>query len=242
MSDHIRLLAAAVCAILATSAARADDGADPAPAPDPAAAPVSDLGAARTLAEVVVIGSRTNLDRIPGSGLILDRDLLDNARVFTINEALRKVPGVFARDEEGMGLRPNIGIRGLNPTRSTKVLLLEDGLPLSYAPYGDNASYYHPPVERFERIEVLKGAGQIAFGPQTIGGVINYVTPRPPEDFRGRVSISGGNATIESFTAAYGDTLGKTGWLLSGTKKESKGSRDNMNLDITDVAGKVTQP
>ena len=240
MSDHIRLLAAAVCAILATSAARADDGADPAPAPDAAAAPASDLGAARTLAEVVVIGSRTNLDRIPGSGVILDRDLLDNARVFTINEALRKVPGVFARDEEGMGLRPNIGIRGLNPTRSTKVLLLEDGLPLSYAPYGDNASYYHPPVERFERIEVLKGAGQIAFGPQTIGGVINYVTPRPPEDFSGRVSIAGGNRDYRELHGSVGDTLGKTGWLLSGTTKESQGSRDNIYLDITDVAGKVT--
>ncbi len=74
---------------------------------------------------------------------------------------------MFARDEEGFGLRPNIGIRGLNPTRSSKLLLLEDGIPLAYAPYGDNASYYHPPVNRFERIEVLKGSSQILFGPQT---------------------------------------------------------------------------
>jgi Fe(3+) dicitrate transport protein len=46
------------------------------------------------------------------------------------------------------------------------VLLLEDGLPLAFAPCGDNASYFHPPSERFERIELLKGASQIAFGPQ----------------------------------------------------------------------------
>ena len=58
--------------------------------------------------------------------------------------------------------------------------LLEDGIPLAYAPYGDNVSYYHPPIDRFERIEVLKGAGQIMFGPQTTGAVINHITPLPP--------------------------------------------------------------
>lgn len=63
------------------------------------------------------------------------------------------------RDEEGLEWRSNLGIRGLNPTRSTKALLLEDGVATTYAPYGDNASYHHPPIERFSRIEVLKGSG-----------------------------------------------------------------------------------
>ena len=102
------------------------------------------------------------------------------ARAFNVDEALRKVPGITARSEEGFSQRPNIGVRGLNPTRSSKVLLLEDGLPLSYAPYGDNASYYHPPLDRFSEIEVVKGAGQIPYGPMTVGGVINYRTPPIP--------------------------------------------------------------
>ncbi len=85
---------------------------------------------------------------------------LERSRVLTANESLRKVPGVNAREEEGFGLRPNIGIRGLNPTRSTKMTLLDDGIPLAYAPYGDNASYFHPPIDRYESIEVLKSAGQ----------------------------------------------------------------------------------
>jgi outer membrane receptor for Fe3+-dicitrate len=106
--------------------------------------------------------------------------MLEGARVFNVSEALRKASGVHVRDEEGFGLRPNIGIRGLNPTRSAKVLLLEDGLPLAYAPYGDNVSYYHPPIERFESAEILKGSGQIAYGPVTVGGVVNHVTPGPP--------------------------------------------------------------
>ncbi len=190
---------------------------------------------------VIVVGDRIRLDSIPGSATVLDQSVLEEARVFTVNEALRKVPGVFARDEEGFGLRPNLGIRGLNPTRSSKVLLLEDGIPLAYAPYGDNASYYHPPVDRFERIEVLKGSGQILFGPHTVGGVINYITPRVPEESAGRLSLSVGNEDFRELHGEYGDTVGRTGFLAHGTYKETDGARENMNFRVYDLNLKVVQ-
>lgn len=82
-----------------------------------------------------VVGNAERLRRLPGSVDVVDRETLEDANVMTTNEALRKVAGVNVRDEEGFGLRPNIGIRGINPTRSSKVLLLEDGIPLTYAPY-----------------------------------------------------------------------------------------------------------
>ena len=103
---------------------------------------------AAELDRVVVVGRADRAARQPGSAQLLERAELESARVLSVAEALRKVPGVVVRDEEGFGLRPNIGIRGLNPTRSTKVLLLEDGLPFAFAPYGDHASYFHPPIER----------------------------------------------------------------------------------------------
>jgi Fe(3+) dicitrate transport protein len=186
------------------------------------------------LPRVDVVGKRDNLDRIPGSAYTLDKDTLETSRVFTINEALRKVPGVHVKDEEGFGLRPNIGIRGLNPTRSTKVTLLEDGLPLAYAPYGDNASYFHPPVERYERIEVLKGAGQVLYGPQTIGGVINYITPMPTEEFSGSLGLTLGNRDYANAHVR----LSASGWLLDFTRKQGNGARDNTYSEINDVSVK----
>ena len=187
---------------------------------------------------VDIIGTKDNLERIPGSGYVLDKETLESSRAFTTNEALRKVPGINVRDEEGLGLRPNIGIRGLNPTRSTKVTLLEDGLPLAYAPYGDNASYYHPPIERFESIEVLKGAGQILYGPQTIGGVINYITPTPPQEFGGLIGLSGGNNDYLSGRVR----LGGAGFLLDYIYKQSDGARENNHTQINDLnAKKVLQ-
>ncbi len=187
----------------------------------------------------VVVDTPETLRRIPGSVDILDQRALESSRVFTVNEALRKVTGVFAREEEGFGLRPNIGIRGLNPTRSTKVLLLEDGIPLTYAPYGDNASYYHPPVDRFESIEVIKGSGQILYGPMTIGGVINYITPKPPERSSGVLTLVGGNRDYLNGHVSYGGTWGGTGLLLDYMRKQGEGSRENTRTGLNDANIKI---
>lgn len=210
--------------LLSGGMARADDGVD--------AIPVE-------LSVVTVIGTREALDRLPGSADILDHGLLEQSRVFTINEALRKVPGLLARDEEGFGLRPNIGVRGLNPTRSSKVLLLEDGLPLTFAPYGDNATYYHPPIDRFDHIEVLKGSGQILFGPQTVGAVINYITPPVPEEPAGLIGVTGGSRDFGEIHGQWGTTIGRTGFMLNATRKVTDGVRDNMRLRLSDFHAKL---
>ncbi|HEX2461337.1 MAG TPA: TonB-dependent receptor [Vicinamibacterales bacterium] len=188
-----------------------------------------------------IAGSHERLRRLPGSVDIVDRETLEKSRVMTTNDALRKVAGVHVRDEEGFGLRPNIGIRGLNPTRANKVLLLEDGILLTYAPYGDNATYYHPPIDRFERIEVLKGGAQIAYGPQTIAGAVNYVTPKPPAQRSGSVSLTGGNRDYFNGHGSYGATVGRTGFLIDFMRKQGDGSRENLDFKLNDVNGKVVQ-
>lgn len=201
------------------------------------AAPAADAGNRRsekTLATIEVVGQRDEKRTAEGSAAVLDQSVLVSSRALTVNEALRKVPGVTVRDEEGFGLRPNIGIRGSNPTRSTKVLLLEDGLPAMYAPYGDNASYYHAPIQRYDRIEVLKGAGLLRFGPQTIHGAINYITPTPPEDFAGHVQVSAG---MRGYGALHA-SAGANGLLVDFGHKQGDGARENTHLEQSDLFAK----
>lgn len=186
-------------------------------------------------------GSPEALLRIPGSYQSIDARTLENARVFNFSEALRKFNGVVIRDEEGFGLRPNIGMRGTNPTRSTKVLLLEDGVPLAYAPYGDNASYYHPPVERFESIEVLKGSGQIEYGPVTVGGVINYLTPNPTDDRKFSLKAIGGNRDFfNGNIQVSGRDLG-IGYLMNFNRKQGEGARQSVRTGVSDFSMKLVR-
>lgn len=192
-----------------------------------------------TVIGVSLAGSEEMRRRLPGGLDLLTREVMDAAHVFSTSEALRKVPGVSVRDEEGLGLRPNIGIRGLNPTRSAKVLLLEDGLPVSYAPYGDNASYYHPPIERFDRVEVLKGSSQIAYGPVTLGGVVNYITSEPPARPRTAIQFAAGNRDYLNANGSLGGTWRRTGVFAHALRKQSDGARDNVRSELTDVMAKV---
>lgn len=195
----------------------------------------------RMIAEEMVVrgnaiaGFPEQVERIAGSVQVIGRKELEESRVFTFSEALRKATGVNVRDEEGFGLRPNIGIRGLNPTRSGKVLLLEDGIPLTYAPYGDNASYYHPPIERIESIEVLKGSGQIIYGPVTVGGVINYLTPNAPDRQTAEVMLIGGNRSYFNGRVTYGGSAGPAGWIINYLRKQGEGSRENTRSGLNDV-------
>ena len=190
---------------------------------------------------ITVFGSRITPapEKVPGAVTVIERATLESSRALTTTEVLRKVPGVTVRDEEGFGLRPNIGFRGTNPTRSTKVLLLEDGLPLTYAPYGDNASYYHPPIERFESIEILKGSGQIAYGPSTVAGVVNYLTPMPPAEPSMTIVLKSGMHDYFNAHLSAGGTWGKTGVLVDFMRKEGEGARDNTSSTLDDVNLKV---
>lgn len=185
----------------------------------------------QVLPQVEVFAKDIDYTKTPGSAFVIESNVIEESRVFNVNEALRKVPGVHVREEEGVGLRPNIGIRGMNPTRSTKVLLLEDGLPLSYAPYGDNASYYHPPIDRYDSIEVSKGSQVIRFGPQTAGGVINYITPMPQKEFGGIAGFSmGTRGYMNSHLMMTGNGL-----IADIYRKESDGARENMHSKLDDL-------
>ncbi|WP_275575213.1 TonB-dependent receptor family protein [Methylocucumis oryzae] len=194
------------------------------------------------LPTVEVVGeSNTKGQNMSGSVSVLDKERLFIDQVFTVNEALRKTPGVYVRDEEGFGIRPNIGIRGMNPFRSTKVLFLEDGLPFNYAPYGDNDIYYHPPIERYDGVEIFKGADLTQFGPQTINGAINYLTPQVPTKPGGFASFTGGNRDYLNGHLRYGGMANKVsgidaaGGVIDYIHKEGQGARDNTFVELDDV-------
>ena len=192
---------------------------------------------------IEVVGeSRDVLREIPGSVFLIAKEELRDSKPIDANEVLRRVPGVNLREDSGpVAMRLNVGLRGLNPDRSRKVLMLEDGIPISLAPYGEPEMYYSPPIERMRRIEVLKGSGQIAHGPQTIGGVLNFVTPDPPPSTRGELDLAGGQRGFFSGRASLGGSSRdqSSGWFLSFLRKQGDGFRD-FYFDINDVQSKFT--
>jgi Fe(3+) dicitrate transport protein len=189
--------------------------------------------------QVDVIGRKPSLlNRIPGSANILTEASLKSDKPLTGNEMFKKITGVNVVDEEGAGLRANIGMRGLDPDRSRNVLMMEDGIPIALAPYGEPEMYYTPAIDRMKSIEVLKGSGSILYGPQTIGGVINYITNDPSLDPTIALSMRGGNGGYFIGQAGYGSTFDNVGFQLGILHKQA----DKLGItrfDINDLTAKI---
>lgn len=128
------------------------------------------------LADLTVIGSSANVERLPGAGTFIDPEQIQNQTYTDINRVLFQVPGVTVRQEDGYGLFANVSLRGADTTRSAKLTLMEDGVLTAPAPYSAPSAYYTPSAGRMSALEVLKGSSQIAYGPHTTSGVINNLS------------------------------------------------------------------
>jgi Fe(3+) dicitrate transport protein len=156
----------------------------------------------------------------PGARTVVTEQGLTETGARTLEDTLRQVPGVTVADESGTGVLPNIGVRGLNPLRSEQVLLLQDGIPMTLAPYGQTgASLFPLTLQAVESIDVARGGVAVHYGPNNVGGVINFVTKRIPAK--------------PSFTASETLSFARTGRILSDSYVRAGGFiNDRLGLQV----------
>ena len=179
------------------------------------------------------------LSKVPGSVAVIDFKSIRKIAPIHGNELFRKIPGLNVVDEEGAGLRINIGVRGLDPDRSRNVLVLEDGIPVALNPYGEPELYFTPPIDKMTTVEVLKGSGQILFGPQTTGGVVNLISANPPEKESSTLRLKAGTGGFVSTYASYGNTIDKVGFLVSYLNKRAD-MMGATRFNLHDIAAKLS--
>lgn len=197
----------------------------------------------KALPGVEVSGSSilpSNIENLPGSSYVVDSKQLELRQPLTVLELVREVPGVHVVSEDTAGTHLNIGLRGLNPRRSSRTLLLEDGAPVVFfAPYGDPSAHYSTPLERIDRVEVLKGSGQVLYGPQTLGGMINFVTkPVPRNGFEGSARLSAGTDGYRGAHLNMGTGSEQGGIMIDLLRREGDGIRQQHGFEIQDIAVK----
>ena len=200
-----------------------------------------------TIEEVTIVGSREQAQRIAGSAHYIGSDKLAQFAYSDIQRIAREVPGVAIQIEDGYGLRPNIGIRGVATERSGRITLLEDNVLIAPAPYSAPSAYYFPTVGRLSAIEVVKGPAAITQGPYTIGGALNMVsTPIPTEMSGNIVTEAGENSTYRVHATYGGRSESGLGFLLETHQWQSDGFQDidrsdnNTGLDVEDYTVKLS--
>ena len=91
-----------------------------------------------------------------------------------------RVPGLNIWESDGSGLQIGLGGRGLNPSRNVNFNTRQNGYDISADALGYPESYYTPPSEALEEIQLIRGAASLQFGPQ-FGGLINYKLKQAPK-------------------------------------------------------------
>ncbi len=128
------------------------------------------------LAPLVIFGTQSEVIEYPSEPQRLTKKKLEVLQTTDVSKALKQVSGAYVREEDGLGLRPNIGLRGTNPDRSKKVTILDSGVLSGPAPYSAPAAYYTPSMVLVDSLEVYKGFAALGFGPNSVGGAVNYVS------------------------------------------------------------------
>lgn len=193
---------------------------------------------------VSLTGGATGLREVAGSAYYISPKEIQKFSYTDVNRTLRNVPGVNIQEEDGFGLRPNIGLRGAGGERTAKITIMEDGILMAPAPYSAPAAYYFPTMGRMQAVEVLKGSSQIKYGPFTTGGAINLISTQIPESFSGRVSLSAGSFGNRNVHAVVGNSHRNFGYMVEAFHYGSDGfkqldTKGNTGFNKKDILAKV---
>lgn len=185
------------------------------------------------VASVLLTSGLRGLKNVPGSAHYLSPLELETFSYTDISRVLGAVPGVNIQEEDGFGLRPNIGLRGSGSERSAKITVMEDGVLAAPAPYAAPAAYYFPTMGRMQAVEILKGSSQVRFGPYTTGGAINLISTSIPDRFSGMVDLLAGEFGTRKLHAWAGDSHRNVAYMVETFQLLSDGYKKLDNGDPT---------
>lgn len=192
-----------------------------------------DVGGPALGGVMLTAGAKSEIVQVAGS--------TGNLAEKTGRQLFAQVPGVFVYDMDGGGNQLNVATRGLDPHRSWEINVRQDGVLVNSDLYGYPASHYSPALEGVERVALVRGTAALQYGAQ-FGGVLDYVT-RVPDSTRAaswESRSSAGSYGLLSTWHAVGGTVGRLGYLVSGSARRSDGYRRDAASDYDAELGRVT--
>lgn len=201
----------------------------------------------KTLNEITIESEKDNdfgitrLKQVEGTAIyagkkndvILLNDAAGNLATNNARQIYNKVAGLNIWESDGSGIQLGVGGRGLNPNRVSNFNTRQNGYDISADALGYPESYYTPPAEALERIEVVRGAASLQYGTQ-FGGFINFKFKQPPANKGFQVEAKQTIASFgfyNAFTSISG-TKNKFSYTTFYQYKKGDGWRPNSAFDV----------
>ncbi|WP_407315121.1 TonB-dependent Fe(3+) dicitrate receptor FecA [Pseudomonas sp. nanlin1] len=184
------------------------------PAPVAAQGPI-ELGTSTVVGDWLGTADQTRVFDHAGARDVIRREEFERTGATSAREVLNRIPGVNAPENNGTGshdMAMNFGIRGLNPRLASRSTVLMDGIPVPFAPYGQPQLSFAPiSMGNMDAVDVVRGGGAVRYGPQNVGGIVNFVTRAIPDE----PTVKGGFQT-EVAPSSSQDGFKKSANLLAG--------------------------
>ncbi|HBB26816.1 MAG TPA: hypothetical protein DCZ59_11175 [Bacteroidetes bacterium] len=159
-------------------------------------------------------------------------NVIANTATNNTRQTFSAIAGLTIWESDAAGLQLGIGARGLNPNRTSNFTTRQNGYDISADPLGYPESYYTPPLQALERIDIVRGAGALRYGTQ-FGGVVNFIMREPPRQhpLNAEVMLTGGSFGFASGLVRIGGTSGSTSYSVMGQYRRADGWRPNSEFD-----------
>jgi Fe(3+) dicitrate transport protein len=164
---------------------------------------------------------------------VIKLDRIDaNLAMNNMRQIFNRIPGIQIWESDGSGIQPGLASRGLSPNRSWEFNVRMNGYDITPDPMGYPEAYFNPPMEVVDRIEIIRGASSLQYGPQ-FGGLLNYVLRKPDASkrvvFESQNTV-GNNGLFSTFNY-LGGTEGKLNYTTYYQKRIGNGWRQNNKFD-----------
>jgi len=209
----------------------------------------------KQLPEITIVGrgSKSDYQQMPElvgtniyagkkNALIVLDNVQGNVVTNTMRQVMAKVPGIHVWESDPSGIQIGIAARGLSPNRSWEFNIRQNGYDIAADPFGYPEAYYNPQLQAVQRIEIVRGAGSLQYGPQ-FGGLVNYILRNGSDinkkfEFETQQTV-GSNALFNSYNAIGGKT-NKVHYYAFFDHRNGDGWRDNSRYYTNAAFGTVT--
>ena len=158
--------------------------------------------------------------------------LIANKATNNARQAFSKIPSLNIWESDNAGLQLDIGGRGLSPKRTSNFNTRQNGYDISADALGYPESYYTPPLQAVQQIEIVRGAGALQYGSQ-FGGLVNFKMRTgdldKPVNFESQNSY-GAFQFFNTFNSLHGQ-VGKLNYYSYFQYKRGNGWRNNSEFE-----------
>ncbi|MDB5910351.1 MAG: outer rane hemin/siderophore receptor protein, partial [Massilia sp.] len=139
----------------------------------------------------------------PIGATVITADEIRRAGVADVNEAIRKIGGVFGRQSLDSSPDFALDLRGFGSNSSENMVVMLDGVRMNENELASPV-LSSIPIETVERIEIIRGGSSVLYGEGATGGVIQIVTKRPAKNSgRGSLRAEAGQFNQHDLRASY---------------------------------------